>query len=623
MSATHQPSPSVWAPWATRVELVLNGEAVPMRPGSRSPHGTPGCGHLGSGASAWGAVPGPAGGPAEAEPPDDGWWVADPEGWEAGAEYAFRLDGEGPFPDPRSPWQPHGVHGPSRVVDHNAFPWSDQNFRAPPLASGLVYELHVGTFSPEGTFAGAVDRLGHLEELGVTHVELMPVAAFPGSRGWGYDGVGLYAVHEPYGGPEGLKAFVDACHARGMAVILDVVYNHLGPEGNYLHAFGPYFTDRYATPWGEAVNYDGAGSHEVRRLAVDNALMWFRDYHVDALRLDAVHAILDRSALHVLEEMARDLRALEAQEDRPLVLVAESDLNDPVLVTPAEAGGYGLDAQWSDDFHHALHALLTGEDQGYYGDFGSLAHLARALERGYVYEGGYSGFRRRRHGRPFTSRRGDRLLGYVQNHDQVGNRAVGDRIGETIGPEGVKVAAALVLTSPFVPLLFQGEEWAASTPFLYFTDLGDEGLGEAVRKGRRAEFADFGWDPGSIPDPQAVETFERSRLDWRERELQPHAEVLGWYRRLVDLRRRVPALRDGRMARVRYDDRERWIQVERGPVTVAANVGGEARRVPLPEGWTGEVLLASTDAVVVDGGSVELPPGSVGILGPSGLASPL
>ena len=608
---------SVWAPWADTVELLLNGERVPMRPGRRPLRGTPGGGHLGPGSVAWGGASDPAEGPLGAEPPHEGWWTADPQGWEAGADYAFLLDGEGPFPDPRSAWQPRGVHGPSRVVDHGAFPWTDHGFRAPPLASGLVYELHVGTFTPDGTFASAMERLDYLAELGVTHVELMPVAAFPGTRGWGYDGVGLYAVHAPYGGPDGLKAFVDACHARGMAVILDVVYNHLGPEGNYLHRFGPYFTDRYATPWGEAVNFDGAGSHEVRRFVIDNALMWLRDYHVDALRLDAVHAILDQSALHVLEEMARDVRALEAQVGRPLALIAESDLNDPVLVTPPDAGGYGLDAQWSDDFHHALHAFLTGESQGYYADFGRLAHVARALERGYVYEGGYSHYRGRCHGRPFASRRADRLLGYIQNHDQVGNRAVGDRIGETIGPEGVKMAAALVLISPFVPLLFQGEEWAASSPFLYFTDLGDDELGELVRKGRRSEFAGFGWDPESIPDPQDPETLERSRLDWDERDRAPHADVLDWYRRLIALRHRLPALRDGRMPRVRHDEAAGWLVAERGPVTVAANLAREERRVPLAEGRPRHVLLASAAAAgVADGPEVRLPPRSVAILGP-------
>src|SRR5581483_2227531 len=418
----------------------------------------------------------------------DGWWSAGAATPAPGVDYAFLLDGEGPLPDPRSPCQPAGVHGPSRAVDHAAFPWVHRALRAPPLAGAVIYELHVGTFSPGGTFDSAIQYLDRLVDLGVTHVELMPVAEFPGTRGWGYDGVDLYAAHHAYGGPDGLKRLVDACHGRGLAVLLDVVYNHLGPSGNYLARYGPYFTDRHRTPWGDAVNYDDAGSNEVRRFVVDNALMWLRDYRIDGLRLDAVHAIYDSSATHVLEELQKEVDALSAREQRPLVLIAESDLNDPRLVRAREAGGYGLAAQWSDDFHHAVHALLTGERQGYYEDFGRMADLAAALERAFVYAGRRSAHRGRRHGRTPIGIPAQRFVAFAHNHDQIGNRAQGDRLSHLAGTRRAMIAAALVLTSPFVPLLFQGEEWGASTPFLYFTDHDDPDLARAVSEGRRREF---------------------------------------------------------------------------------------------------------------------------------------
>ena len=380
-----------------------------------------------------------------------------------------------------------------------------------------IYELHVGTFSPEGTFDGAAARLDHLVDLGVDVVELLPVAQFPGRHGWGYDGVDLYAPHDPYGGPDGLKRLVDACHARGLAVVIDVVYNHLGPAGNYLAEFGPYFTDRYTTPWGTAVNLDGPDSDPVRDFVVGNALMWVRDYHADGLRLDAIHAIVDTSAVHILEELRAQVEALAAELGRQVFLIAESDLNDPKIVHRPELGGYGIDAQWSDDFHHALHAVLTGERTGYYADFGSLDHLAKSLRQAYVYDGGYSPHRRRRHGRSPAGLPPTRFLGYLQNHDQVGNRATGERSSMLLSTGLLKVAAAIVLLGPFVPMLFQGEEWAASTPFLYFTDHDDPELGEAVSEGRRREFAAFGWSPEQVPDPQAPETFEASVLRWDER----------------------------------------------------------------------------------------------------------
>jgi maltooligosyltrehalose trehalohydrolase len=422
---------------------------------------------------------------------DRGWWHAHVPSGAPGLDYAFSLDGGEPLPDPRSPWQPRGVHAPSRLVDHQRFSWTDQRWQAPPLGSAVIYELHVGTFSPEGTFDGVIGRLEHLAGLGVTHVELMPVAEFPGVRGWGYDGVDLWAPHHAYGGPDGLKRLVDACHARGLAVLLDVVYNHLGPSGNYLGRFGPYFTSRFRTPWGDAMNFDGAGSDEVRRFVCDNARMWLRDYHVDGLRLDAVHAIADGSAVHILEQLAQEVEKLAASLGRHLVLIAESNLNDPRIVQPPSAGGYGIDAQWNDDFHHALHTVLTGERHGYYADFGRLADLATAFRRGFVYAGEYSVFRDRRHGRPAIGVSGNRFVVSAQNHDQVGNRALGERASLLMSEGRLHIAAALLLTSPFVPMLFQGEEWGASTPFLYFTDHAEPELVEAVRKGRCQEFAAF------------------------------------------------------------------------------------------------------------------------------------
>ncbi|CAN5745359.1 malto-oligosyltrehalose trehalohydrolase [soil metagenome] len=575
----------VWAPEAERVSVVHDGSETPM------------------------------------SPDDGGWWQAKVQSLGAEGEYAFRVDGEGPFPDPRSRWQPDGVHGPSRVVDPGAFEWRHPDFRAPPLASGVIHELHVGTFTSEGTFDAAVARLDHLVDLGVTHVELMPVAQFPGTRGWGYDGVHLYAVHDAYGGPDGLRRFVDACHGVGLAVLLDVVYNHLGPEGNYLGKFGPYFTDAYRTPWGEAVNLDEAGSDEVRRFLVENACMWLEDYRIDGLRLDAVHALFDRSATHLLEELAEAVQYLERRLQRPLVLVAESDLNDPRIVTPIEAGGLGMDAQWSDDFHHALHALLAGEKDGYYADFGELGDVAAALEQGFVYAGRYSAHRDRRHGRPFREPRGSRLLGYLQNHDQVGNRARGERISALASPGRVRIGAALVLLGPFVPLLFQGEAWGAASPFLYFTDLTDPELGKAVSEGRRSEFGAFGWAPEDVPDPQDPASFRRSVLDWSEPRTSPHADLLDWHRSLIALRRGHPDLADERMPVVRTDEaRKHWLVMQRGRIEAWCNVGSESCSIPLARGTAADmdVLLSWPDGVVLREGdgevdSLELPPDGVAV----------
>jgi maltooligosyltrehalose trehalohydrolase len=559
---------------------------------------------------------------------DGGWWASAVSGAGPGTDYAFSIENGPALPDPRSPFQPSGIHGPSRVVDHGAFAWSDGGWRGLPLAGSVLYECHIGTFSPEATFDGAIGRLEHLAALGVDAVELMPVAEFSGSRGWGYDGVDLFAPHHAYGGPDGLKRLIDAAHSRGLGVVMDVVYNHLGPAGNYLPAFGPYFSERHHTSWGPAVNFDGPDSDEVRRFVTDNALMWLRDYHCDGLRLDAVHAIADDSATHILEQLAAEVTALAAHLGRPAFLIAESDLNNPVFVRSADAGGYGLDAAWADEWHHALHATLTGDRSGYYEDFGPLPVLAKALRQAWVYDGIYSPHRRRVHGRPPAGLAGTQFVVFTQNHDQVGNRAAGERTAALMSDGRLRVAAALLLTSPFVPLLFQGEEWGASTPFQYFTSHADPELGRAVSEGRRAEFAASGLAAakgegeggmgrragGGVPDPQDPATFERSRLDWAELGMQRHASLLAWYRELIALRRRAPALTDPRLGRVHTDCDRRlgWLVIRRGPVAIAANLGSGTWTYPAerPAG-----LLAASDGSVglTDGGLV-LPPDTVAIL---------
>jgi maltooligosyltrehalose trehalohydrolase len=511
------------------------------------------------------------------------------------------------------------AHGPSQLVDHDGFGWTAPAPAAPAPPGGVVYELHVGTFTPEGTFDAAAERLGHLAELGVDAVELMPVCPFPGEHGWGYDGVSLWAVHEPYGGPDGLKRFVDAAHRLGLRVLLDVVHNHLGPSGNYLPRFGPYFTERHHTPWGAAVNLDAPGSDEVRAYLIGSALAWLRDYRLDGLRLDAVHALVDTRALTFLEELAAAVDELAAATGRPLLLIGESDLNDPRLITPRAEGGLGLAAQWSDDFHHCLHAALTGEGQGYYADFAvrPLHGLARTLTRGWFHDGVWSSFRGRTHGRPLDPRRipGHRLLGYLQTHDQVGNRATGDRISAALEPGALAAGAALVLTAPFTPMLFMGEEWGARTPWQYFTDHQDPGLARAVREGRRAEFAAHGWAPEEVPDPQARTTFLASKLDWDEPGRAPHAALLAWYRALLALRRAHPALADPDLTGVGvgYDEEQRWLVLHRGRYRTAVNLAGEPRTVPLGAACL-EVLAAFGGEPAGAGAELTLPPASAAVL---------
>ena len=565
---------TVWAPSAKSVAMVTENERIAMRRGER------------------------------------GWWLAELNPEVSRADYGFSLDDGPTFPDPRSPLQPHGVHGLSRPVDQSAFKWRHPRWYQAPLSSAIIYECHIGTFTPEGTFDGCTERLSYLRDLGVTHVELMPVCEFSGARGWGYDGVDLFAPHHSYGGPDAMKRFVDASHGHGLGVILDVVYNHLGPEGNYLGKFGPYFTHRYRTPWGDAVNLDDADSDEVRRFFCDNALMWLCDYRVDGLRIDAVHAIFDASAIHFLEQLAAEVRELEAVARRHLVVIAESDLNQPRIVTPREAGGYGLDAQWNDDFHHALHTIVTGESAGYLADFGLIAHLAKTLIRAFVYDGGYSKSRRRTHGRPVAGLSAHRFVAFLQNHDQVGNRAMGERLGHLVTPDQLKISAALLMTAPFVPMLFQGEEWNASSPFQYFTDFHDSALAESVRKGRQAEFASFVADTSKVPDPQATDTFERSKLNWDERERGEHREILEWYRQLISLRRCVPDFENGRLdlEAVTFDEAARWISINRGGSVVICNFATIQQRIPIAHDATHlRVSLASKPGVRFEGKSIELP----------------
>jgi maltooligosyltrehalose trehalohydrolase len=568
----------VWAPGRQRVEVVLGSRRVPMERGA------------------------------------GGWWTGVADGAGPGDDYAFSLDGGPLRPDPRSPFQPQGTCGPSRLVDHAAFAWSDSGWRGLPLAGSVLYELHVGTFSAEGTFDGAIGHLGHLVELGVDAIELMPVAEFSGDRGWGYDGVDLFAPHHAYGGPDGLKRLVDAAHDHGLGVVMDVVYNHLGPAGNYLPEFGPYFSATHQTNWGPAVNFDGPGSDEVRRFVIDNAVGWLRDYHCDGLRLDAVHAIADDSATHILEQLADEVSALEAHLGRTLFLVAESDLNDPRSVRGPEAGGYGLDAAWADEWHHALHATLTGERDGYYEDFGPLPLLAKALRQAWVYDGVYSPHRGRVHGRPPAGLAGSQFVVAAQNHDQVGNRAAGERAGALMSDGRLRVAAALLLTSPFVPLLFQGEEWGATTPFQYFTGHPDPELGRKVSQGRRAEFAAFGWDPDQVPDPQDPATFERSRLRWTEIDSERSVSLLGWYRRLIALRRGTASLTDPRLCRTgtACDPAAGWLVVRRGTVTVAVNLGVAAWA--FPAGPAAEILAASDPGIERADRDLILPPDTVVIV---------
>jgi len=541
---------------------------------------------------------------------EDGWWRATVD-TAADARYGFLLDDDPTvLPDPRSPRQPDGVHEPSQLWQRPEP--TDTGWDGRSVQGAVIYELHIGTFTAAGTFDAAIDKLDHLVDLGVDFVEVMPVNAFSGTHGWGYDGVLWYAVHEPYGGPDGLVRFVDACHRRGLGVLIDAVFNHLGPSGNYLPRFGPYLSSA-SNPWGEGINIADAQSDEVRRYIIGCALRWMRDFHADGLRLDAVHALFDTTAIHILEELAAETDALAEQLGRPLSLIAESDLNDPRMITPRPEHGHGMAAQWDDDIHHGIHTAVSGERQGYYADFGSLATLAKTLRHGFFHAGTYSSFRQRRHGRPLDTSTipATRLLAYTCTHDQVGNRALGDRPSQNLTYGQLAVKAALVLCSPYTAMLFMGEEWGASTAFQFFSSHPEPELARATAEGRKREFADHGWDADDIPDPQDPQTFQRSKLNWSEVSDGEHAKLLQLYKDLIALRRSESDLADPWLDNliVDYDEADRWIALRRGGLTVACNLGAEPVRVP----FAGKLVLSSESLPVGDQ-STELPPQSFAIL---------
>ena len=472
---------------------------------------------------------------------DGTYWQLTVPQLQPGDTYTFILNGTLERPDPASLAQPAGVHGPSQAVDTAAFIWTDTDWRNLPLDDYLLYELHTGTFTPEGTFAGIEARLDYLLELGITAVELMPVAQFPGTRNWGYDGVYPYAVQHSYGGAEGLQKLVDACHRKGLAVVLDVVYNHMGPEGNYFTDYGPYFTTRYQTPWGHALNFDGDYSDSVRRYFIENVLMWFRDFHIDALRIDAAHAIHDASETHLLREIKQHVDALVRQTGRPYYLIIESDQNETQFIRSLDAQGYGMDAQWNDEFHHALRVTAGGERQGYYADYNGIQHLAKAYKDAYVYDGTYMPRRARIVGKSTAGHAGRQFVVFSQNHDHIGNRMLGERPSQLVNLEMQKLMAGAVMSSPYLPMLFMGEEWGEQNPFLYFVSHSDPALIEAVRQGRKREFAAFQEIDRSAsvdaPDAQDEQTFEQSKLQWSRLTQEPHQTLFRYYQTLLTLRK--------------------------------------------------------------------------------------
>jgi maltooligosyltrehalose trehalohydrolase len=546
------------------------------------------------------------------EPREGGWFAASVD-LDDGDEYGFVLD-DAPAvrPDPRSRRQPRGVHDLSAWFDPAAHVWQDSAWTGRQLAGAVIYELHIGTFTPEGTLDSAIERLDHLVDLGIGFVELLPVNAFNGTHNWGYDGVLWYAVHEGYGGPRAYQRFVDACHQRGLGVIQDVVHNHLGPSGNYLPEFGPYLREAERNTWGSSIDLD---EPEVRSYIVENALMWMRDHHVDGLRLDAVHALKDRSELHVLQELAERTEALSAHVGRPLTLIAESDLNDARLIAAREAGGYGLQAQWSDDYHHALHVAVSGETTGYYADFAPLSALSKVATQGFFHDGSWSSFRGRAHGHPIDPRiPTSRLVTFSQDHDQIGNRAAGDRLSQSVDEGGLAIAAVLTVLSPFTPMLFMGEEWAASTPWQFFTSHPEPELGRATAEGRIAEFAAMGWDRSVVPDPQDPETFQRSKLDWTEPEAGEHARMLALYRALIALRRAVPDLTDPAFGSLAADADEEaaLFRLARGGTQILVNFSTETRGMAVPA--ASDVLLATHDGFTLESEQAVLPARSAAVL---------
>lgn len=587
MSLTHTGSGrfDVWAPYVSAVTLLANGAHYPMSK-------------------------------LDSAPGSEGWWSAPDAPTDADVSYGYLLDGDThPLPDPRSRRLPDGVHALSRTFSPADHDWQDAGWQGRELRGSVIYELHVGTFTPEGTLDSAADKLGYLADLGVDFVELLPVNGFNGTHNWGYDGVQWFAVHEGYGGPAAYQRFVDAAHAAGLGVIQDVVYNHLGPSGNYLSRFGPYLKQGDANTWGDSVNLDGHGSDVVREYILDNAALWLRDYHVDGLRLDAVHALRDERAVHILEDLGALGDAVAAETGLPKTLIAESDLNNPRLLYPRDANGYGLAGQWSDDFHHAVHVNVSGETTGYYADFNSLAVLAKVLKDGFVHDGSYSSFRGRHHGRPINTSlvQPAALVVCSQNHDQIGNRATGDRLSQSLSYGQLAVAAVLTMTSPFTPMLFMGEEFGASTPWQFFTSHPEPELGKATAEGRIREFERMGWDPAVVPDPQDPETFRRSKLNWAEASVGDHARLLELYRSLAVLRRGHPELAGLGFAetQVEYDDDAGWLRFRRGSVEVLLNFSSEPVRLA---GERGTVLLSTDDESVLDDDKFALAPLSGAVL---------
>ena len=577
----------LWAPEAGTVTLLADGQQYPM---TRRPGGAGGEG--------------------------GGWWTA-PDAPAAGdVDYGYLLDGDStPLPDPRSRRQPEGVHSLSRTFDAGSHQWADGQWQGRGLQGAVIYELHLGTFTPEGTLDAAIGKLDYLVELGVDFVELLPVNGFNGTHNWGYDGVLWYAVHEGYGGPAAYQRFVDAAHAAGLGVIQDVVYNHLGPSGNYLSRFGPYLKSGEGNTWGDSVNLDGPGSDVVRSYILENAAMWLRDYHVDGLRLDAVHAFKDERAVHLLEEFGALADEVSAGTGRPATMIAESDLNDPRLLYPRNLNGDGLAGQWSDDFHHAVHVNVSGETTGYYEDFGSLEALAKVLVDGFFHDGSYSSFRGRHHGRPINTGlvHPAALVVCNQNHDQIGNRATGDRLSQTLGYGQLALAAVATLTSPFTPMLFMGEEYGATTPWQFFTSHPEPELGKATAEGRIREFERMGWDPAVVPDPQDPETFTRSKLNWDEAAEGDHARLLELYRQLIALRRSTPELAGLGFedTAVAFSEADGWLRLRRGSVEVAMNFSAEPNRLAV----AGSTIALATDAGALLGdGRLDLPGHSAAII---------
>ena len=538
----------------------------------------------------------------------------------AGADYVYVLDGERERPDPVSRWQPGGVHAPSRVVDPASFRWSDQGWSGIPLRDFIIYELHTGTFTREGTFESMIPRLPYLRDLGITAVEIMPVAEVPGNRNWGYDGASLYASQSSYGGPTGLKKLVDACHQHGLAVVLDVVYNHLGPEGNYLPEFAPCFTDTHHTPWGKAINFDGPESDGVRRFIIDNALYWLTEYHVDALRLDAIHGIYDFGARHILDELSQAFQDQARRLQRQAWLIAESDLEDVRIINPRAKGGYAFDAQWHDDFHHALYALLTGQREGFLMDFGAVANLSKSVTEGFVFDWRYSHYRRRHYGSSSKNRPGEQFVGFIQNHDQVANTSRGKRLSSLVSSGQQKLAAVLTLSSPFLPLLFMGEEYGETAPFLYFTSFDDPGLAAAVTAGRKKELGSH-YSESEFADPQAPGTFEHCKLDWSKTEVSPHAEILRLYRDLISLRRRHLSLANCRkeLTEIQFNEQRKWLLMKRSDPSgsgalLVFNFSSEAQSIPVLDSDHSWRLALWTGDAIYGGGSGPRPverPGSV------------